>query len=182
MVLSQQIIERIKQKASLLLDNAADYGRLSNTICEQTGRSIGQTTLKRLFGYINDERKASTYTLNTLAIFLGENDWEDLSKSMRVNSEWGYEDRRIYIKSLAIGTVITIKYLDREVSFSVVNHLSEKALKVINVVNGSLKCSDILHLSCVEEGKPIETEMVYRGESKATYKTNGEVFEIIIEP
>lgn len=50
-----------------MFDKAVDFGLLSSYIYKDTGRTIGVTTLKRLFNYINDERKTSEYTLNTIA-------------------------------------------------------------------------------------------------------------------
>lgn len=54
-----------------MFDKAVDFGLLSSYIYKDTGRTIGVTTLKRLFNYINDERKTSEYTLNTIALYMG---------------------------------------------------------------------------------------------------------------
>ena len=69
MILNNAIIEDIKEKSSLLFDKAGDFSILSSLIFKETGRNIGVTTLKRLFHYIQDDRKASEYTLNTFFIF-----------------------------------------------------------------------------------------------------------------
>ena len=71
MILSNSIIDDIKKKSGLLFDKAGDFDILSSVIGKETGRSIGVTTLKRLFNYIDDSRKASEYTLNTIALYLG---------------------------------------------------------------------------------------------------------------
>ena len=67
--------EDISNKAGLLLDRAGDFESLSSNVYKETGRTIGITTLKRLFNYIQDDRKASEYTLNTIAIYLGFDNW-----------------------------------------------------------------------------------------------------------
>ena len=86
-------------------------------VFKETGRTIGVTTLKRLFNYIDDDRKASDYTLNTIALYLGYGDWEKLVHHINIDSIWGYEDETIYVHSLEIGTHIDVTYLDRKVSF-----------------------------------------------------------------
>ena len=69
MILNDTIIDDIKRKSGLMFDKAVDFGLLSSYIYKDTGRTIGVTTLKRLFNYINDERKTSEYTLNTIALY-----------------------------------------------------------------------------------------------------------------
>lgn len=63
MILNNAIIEDLKEKSGLLFDKAGDFSILSSLIFDETGRTIGATTLKRLFYYIKDDRKASEYTL-----------------------------------------------------------------------------------------------------------------------
>ena len=54
MILNEEIIKQIKDKSGLLLDQAKDISVLADKIFADTGRNIGVTTLKRLFGTIND--------------------------------------------------------------------------------------------------------------------------------
>ena len=74
MTLNNIIIEKIKKRSKLLFDKAGDFDLLSMYVFNETGRTIGVTTLKRLFNYVDDDRKASDYTLNTIAIYLGYKD------------------------------------------------------------------------------------------------------------
>ena len=110
MILNNAIIDDIKRNSGLLFDKAGDFGLLSTYIFKETGRTIGVTTLKRLFNYINDERKTSEFTLNTIALYVGYQSWEDYSIAKKLNSEWGYKDETIYISALEIGTRIKLQY------------------------------------------------------------------------
>lgn len=120
MTLNNIIIEKIKKRSKLLFDKAGDFDLLSMYVFNETGRTIGVTTLKRLFNYVDDDRKASDYTLNTIAIYLGYKDWRELIQQVNIDSVWEYEDETIYIHSLEVGTHIDFSYLNREVSFIVV--------------------------------------------------------------
>ena len=51
MILNNAIIEDLKEKSGLLFDKAGDFSILSSLIFDETGRTIGVTTLKRLFYY-----------------------------------------------------------------------------------------------------------------------------------
>ena len=92
MKLSQKTIDEIKEKTGMIFDRAKDFSVLSEDIFDKTGRSIGITTLKRLFGTIEDERDAIGYTMNTIAIYLGYPSWKAYMGQDTFDSEWGYDD------------------------------------------------------------------------------------------
>lgn len=175
MILNDAIIDDIKRKCGLLFDKAGDFGLLSAYIFKETGRTIGVTTLKRLFNYINDERKTSEYTLNTIALYIGYPSWEDYSSIKKNDSVWGYEDETIYISALEIGTRISIKYLNRIVTFEVCEMEGRNVLKVISSLNSSLKEMDVLFVYKIKKGNILEAEKVLRGSDIGNYRTNGEV-------
>ena len=122
-----------------MFDKSGDFSILSSLIFKETGRTIGITTLKRLFCYINDDRRASEYTLNTIALYVGYKSWQEYSSTKNLISDWGYNDETLYIHALEINTKIFIQYLDRKITFIVVNHEGENYLKVVSSENSSLK-------------------------------------------
>src|SRR5271168_3611118 len=56
-----------------------DFLQLSELIREQTGVMISHVTLKRIWGKVKYESLPNTHTLNTLAQFLGYENWRDFS-------------------------------------------------------------------------------------------------------
>lgn len=178
MILNNAIIEDIKEKSGLLFDKAEDFSILSSLIFKEIGRNIGTTTLKRLFYYIKDDRKSSEYTLNTIALYIGYNSWNEYLSEKNLLSDWGYNDETIYIHALEINTKIFIQYLDRKITFIVVNHEGENYLKVISSENSSLKINDLLFVHKIRKGEILEAEKVIRGHSIGNYKTHGEIFNL----
>lgn len=144
MILNKRIIEDIKNESGLLFDKAGDFALLASLIYKKTKRNIGVTTLKRLFCYINDDRKASEYTLNTIALYLGFSTWDEHTSLQKIESDWGFEDESIYIQALNPGMLLTIKYLNRTVKFLVKELDGNNVLEVYGVENGSLQVGDIL--------------------------------------
>ena len=59
MILNNETINKIKAKSNLLFDKAGDFAVLSSLIFKETGRTIGVSTLKRLFNYISDDHRTS---------------------------------------------------------------------------------------------------------------------------
>ena len=180
MTLNNKIIERIKAKSHLLFDKVGDFDILSSYIFKETGRTIGITTLKRLFSYINDDRSATEYTLNTISIYLGYNDWEDLSQAVNIDSIWGYEDESVYIHALEIGTHIEVSYLNRRVKFVVARKGDKNILRVEKVENSSLQVGDECVIYKISIGALLEAEKIYRGNIIGNYRTNGEIKSIVI--
>lgn len=181
MIFNKEVIEDIKQKSGLLFDKTNDYALLSVQISEATNRTIGVTTLKRLFCYIRDAHKASEYTLNTIAIYLGYDSWKSYSSAKSLVSEWGYKDDTVYVHKLNIGQVITIKYLDRIVKFSVMEKDCQKILKVVTAENSSLMPNDLLWVYRIRNGEKLEAEKILRGDIIGNYRSNGEVSVIEIK-
>ena len=63
MILNNQIQDMIKARSGLSFDKAKDYDTLCDYIFSATNRTIGVNTIKRLMGYIIDDRKTNEYTL-----------------------------------------------------------------------------------------------------------------------
>ena len=180
MTLNNIIIEKVKQKTNLLFEKAGDFDLLSMYIYNETKRTIGVTTLKRLFNYIDDARRSSEYTLNTIAIYLGFVDWHELNHHINIDSVWGYEDKTIYVHSLEVGTHIEVTYLNRKVIFVVVQRNGKNILKVEKAENSSLKIGDECDIYKICKGTFLEAEHVYRESNIGNYKTQGEVASIKI--
>lgn len=181
MTFNNIIINLLKKQSGLLFDKAGDFEILSSLVFKETGRTIGVTTLKRLFNYINDDRKANEYTLNTIALYLGFLDWSELTKKINIDSIWGYdEDETVYIHSLEPGIHLDISYLDRKVSFVVVKRNGENILKVEKTENSSLHIGDECEIYKISKGCILEAEHVYRGDNIGNYKTQGEVTSITL--
>ena len=178
MILNEKIIEKIKKESCLKFDKAGDFPILSSQIFKKTKRNIGVTTLKRLFCYINDNRHASEYTLNTIALFLGYPSWDNLTSEIRIDSEWNFDDETIYIQAVDPGTQILVQYLDRKVCFEVIEIEGVNVLRVKTVENGSLQCGDILYIHKIRIGEILEAEKVIRGTAVGNYRTNGEIKSI----
>ncbi len=181
MILNEQIIKQLKEKSGLLLEQAKDYSVLAGKIFSETGRNIGVTTLKRLLGTVNDSRKTNEYTLNTIALYLGYETWQNFTEANSIDSVWNFsEDETFYIQKLATDTILTVEYLDREVSFVVIQQDGQNVLKVVSAKNSSLQKNDILYIHKISVGKILQADKVIRGEQIGNYKTNGEVHEINI--
>ena len=171
----------LKERSGLTFDKAKDFEVLCSSIYKNTGRTIGITTMKRLIGYISDERNTNEYTLNTIAIYLGHSSWLEMSSILRIDSDWNYEDNTYYVDELPINAILNVKYLNRDVSFKVIDYKNRKMLEVVEAKNSSLKAGDILQIEHLKEGEILEAKSVVRGKDVGNYRTNGELTKIVME-
>ncbi len=65
----------------------ADCRVLSSDIYSKTEKSISETTLKRLFGFAKRSFDFSIYTLDTLAIYLGFENWNSFYEKNQTQGE-----------------------------------------------------------------------------------------------
>ena len=180
MIFSNKTIEHIKKKSGLSFDKALDFSTLAILIANETKSTIGVTTLKRLFGYINDPRETNKGTLNILAQYLGYHSWEEYASTVRIDSDWNVESDTIWIVNLSVGTVVEVVYLNRTVTFEVVNAEEGKALRVADAKNSSLHKGDIAYIDRLRKGERLEARKVCRGGASGAYRTNGELKSINI--
>lgn len=75
------LLKEIKQKTGYEIKTGRDCSSLSLQIMQETNRSVSNTTLKRIFGIIQSSVNPSQYILDTLAVFVGYQDWESFAKT-----------------------------------------------------------------------------------------------------
>ncbi len=175
MVFNQLIINDLKQVSRLSFDQAKDYNVLAELITKKTGRPMGATTLKRLMGYLEDDRKANSFTLNTIALYLGFSSWQEMLEKRTIDSVWRFRDDAIYIHTLKEGSRLKVKYLDRCVCFVVDIFDGQKCLKVLSCENGSLLPGDLVITDHLRKGEIIQAEQIIRGDKIGNYRTKGEI-------
>ena len=78
MKFSPYIIGLLKHKSGCDIRLSADCDRLVCDIESVTGEHIGVNTMKRLLGFIDDERTPRVTTLDVVARYLGYDNWDAL--------------------------------------------------------------------------------------------------------
>ena len=174
MILPENTIQELKTKSGLAMEQVKDFDALAICIFDATKRHIGATTLKRLFGRFGDERATSVFTLNTIALYLGYESWDEYLSSF-MNSEQDYSDDAIYINQLPVGQLVRIKYLNRVVDFEVIASNHANALQVISAENSSLHRGDRLHIFRLKVGDILEAPTLIRAGRIGNYRTSGKL-------
>ena len=133
----QQIVEKFGKPIRYPLDCVA----LSVMIENETGERISTNTLKRLLGFIDETREPRLYTLDTIAKYLGFDNWDVYLMSINKsgNSEFG-KIEEINVADLQVNDKIEFHYSpDRMVT---VQYLGTTLFEVIKAINSKLIVGD----------------------------------------
>ena len=138
-----------------------DCELLTLDIESATGEHIGVNTMKRLLGFITDERMPRTSTLDVIAHYLGFAHWEELIEiEDNGNSDFNGSDDEIRSADLQVGCKVEITYLpDRQVVFS---YLGGNRYRVVQSLNSKLLAGDQLTLTHIVRGYPLLVAEVIR--------------------
>lgn len=89
-----------------------DFAQLASAVQQTTGRTIGLSTLKRLWGYVKDQTGTTYSTLTLLSRYAGFNDWDCFCRQADGSGEAGDSAFSVKAivesKTLAVGTSVEI--------------------------------------------------------------------------
>ena len=155
------IVEMLRRKSGNRLRLPSDCDFLALDIKSATGERLGSTTLKRLLGFVDDERKTYVSTLDIIANYLGFNSWHDLEKVEDAgNSDFAYISQEIVSSLLDIGDTISLSYLpDRQLSLK---YIGNSRFLVIGSIRGKLKVDDIITVGSIVPNYPLHVSLVER--------------------
>lgn len=73
--------EAVEKKIQKKLLTPSDFDLLAASIAKESHDRISLSTLKRVWGYVNNKHRLRNETLSILARFVGYNDWTDFCKA-----------------------------------------------------------------------------------------------------
>ena len=182
MKFSPYITELLQQKVKRELRLSSDCEYLALDIESVTGEHIGVNTLKRLLGFINDEREPRISTLDVIARYLGFDNWDVLSVyDSRSNSSVESSAEEIRVSDLSVGQQIQINYLpDRQIELV---YLGANRFRVQKSVNSKLRTDDEITITHMVQGYPLlVSEVIREGKSLGSFtagKAQGIRFKIL---
>lgn len=169
MKLPQSILEMLREKSKLELNQPSDCEVLSAEIEKVTGSHLGVNTIKRLLDILPDGTTTRVSTLNIVAKYLGATDWASLLEaSEKSNSQFQMLEGEVCAHDLDKGARLEICYLpDRKL---VLEHTGEGIFLVISSLHGSLRAGDLLFIDYIFPNFPLLVKNVFRaGESLGRY-------------
>lgn len=159
--LPKEVIDKLGETLGSPIRYTSDCEKLSADISKRLNEIIGVTTLKRLFGFVNDVKVPRPITLDILARYAGFDSYELMIRELGVEGDSGFEsDPDVVSARLNPGDKVSFTYLpDREVTLEYTGNLN---FKVLNSKGSSLLPGDIAFIPMFCLNQPLRIESVKR--------------------
>ena len=158
--------EFLKQQVEACLGQEVQTSRhfnlLRDKIYEKTGVLLSATTLKRLWGYLDEPTKPSRHTLDTLSRYAGWNGWN----ALRAHAYSAVESGPVGKSSIDVnrqlkpGVIVTLFWQPERMCK--VKYLGNEEFVVISSVKTRLLPGDTFHCSLLICDEPVYLEYLQR--------------------
>lgn len=160
---------------------ASDFYDLSERIFERTHERISPTTLKRLWGYVNEDVQPRLFTLNVLSRFVGYSDYVALTQSDGETQSNLILSEHITDKDIARGQRVRLMWQPGRVC--VVEHLGCGRFKVVEAQRTKLSVGDTFTCRLIMMHEPLFLDnLIHDGGAPTGYvagRKDGVTFEIM---
>lgn len=138
------------------LSTTTDFEEFTVALKRETGEELSAATMKRLWGYVNDEHKPRIRTLNILARYLGYEDYKGFCQWRKetgtIESSFFQADQ-LMSANLKPGQKVTIGWSpNRTVRL---DYLGNSTYRVLNSENSKLKVGDQFQCGNFIKGYPL---------------------------
>ena len=161
-MLPQAFIELIVKTFGSPIRSSVDCEALMHDIYSRTRQHIGTTTLRRLMGFIAEERSPRISTLDILARYVGYPDYSVLYRKLNGFSDSDMDCRlqSVDIEALNVGDEVTFTYIpDRRVKL---RYLGDNRFEVAESEGSRLQPGDTMVIGSIVEGLPLVAEHLMR--------------------
>lgn len=157
------LLSLVEKQYGRKLKTTTDFESLSIIIERDTREILSSSTLKRLFGYVTMKPTPRKSTLDILARFIGNRDFEDYRNKLKdtplFNSSF-FSVKCVYSSDLKDGAQIVIGWApDRTVTLE---HIGNSCFEVKESVNASLIAGDRFEQVCFMLGYPLYISRIFR--------------------
>lgn len=162
-MLSKIIRERIEQKFGQEVRYSKDCEVLANEISNNTTKKISASTVKRLFGMAKGIDEPRLYTMDTLAVYLGYKNYDELLIEFKAANSSEFEIvEEIRVNTLDTNVKLLLHYEpNRRLKL---RYIGESKFELLEVVNSKLKKNDLLVVEHIVRNYPLFLSNVIREE------------------
>lgn len=163
------LLDAVRQTYGCKPSCPTEFDGLSLSIFRSVRRTISQSTLKRLWGYITDQSGTSVSTLNILCKYVGYRDWEDFCVHAEPfgvvgRDESGFSMGQILAcDNLSIGSVVRAEWGGGK-SCSVRKISNPRRFVVIDSKNIKLEVNDFVTIDSIAISRPFVALECMRGD------------------
>ncbi len=157
---TRELKEEVLKTAGRPIRTPNDYEWLSERILERTHERLSPTTLKRFFGYLNENVNPRKITLDILARFVGYRDFDSFANSDGEAQSNIIMSERLTSGELKNGQMIRLTWKpDRT---CLIRHLGNGKFEIIERENTKLERGDTFECHLFINHEPLYINNIYR--------------------
>lgn len=168
-MIEKYMIEKLKKEIETALHRQMktpkDFDFLKDSLYARLHILVSSTTLKRLWGYLEEDVTPRESTLDILTQYLGYRSWDEYKRNVQQPKESQSSpvmSRRLSVKDeLAIGDCIRLTWQPDRVCD--IEYLGDLQFRVIASENTRLKEGDTFECSLIVEGEPLYLDHLIQG-------------------
>lgn len=183
--MTEKLCKEIETALHRQMKTPKDFDFLKDRIYARMHILVSSTTLKRLWGYLDESVTPREKTLDVLTQFLGYRGWEEYTHQVKNQEESQSSpvmNRKISVKDdLALGDRIRLIWQPERVCD--IEYLGNLTFKVVTSENTRLQAGDTFQCSLIVEGEPLYLDHLIQNQKQPTAyvcgKKSGVMFESI---
>lgn len=158
-----ELLLQVEQKYTKKLSSTTNFEEFSLHLDKNEGIQLSVSTLKRLWGYVNDKHKPREHTLDQLSVYLGFKDFgafcQHLKTSKRYNSSF-FSTMQIHSKDLAEGCWLEIGWSPNR--YIKLCYIGDMRFEVLDARNSKLMKGDRFETITFLAGQPLSLPYIER--------------------
>lgn len=180
--LTDSLCRRVEEAFGSEVKTPKEFEKLSDSVFKHTGMLLSPTTLKRLWGYLDEKVVPRRSTLDVLSQYVGWSCWDSfiMGDNLTVESGTLASDKINVLNELKRGDRIRLSW--HPARMSEVEYQGEGKFTVLEAVATKLKPGDTFQCFLIVSGEPLYLEnLTTSGHRPSTYvcgRTHGVRFTL----
>ena len=170
----EELKSLVEQKYGKLLATTTDFEEFSFFLERHTGYSVSASTLKRLYGYVNDDHKPRMMTLDILSQYIEHKNYMEfkqwLKTSTRYNSSF-FKASQLVSSDLKKGAEVAIGWSPNRILR--LRYLGESTYEILASENSKLEAGDHFVTGCFIKEQPLYLPYIERNASFVAGRNGG---------
>lgn len=170
MKVDSELLSQLKEAVAIKFGHTprtpSDFDALSLDIQIRTGRTIGISTLKRLWGYVRAQSGTTYSTLSLISRYVGYNDWDAFClarvESAEADDSGFSPDYIVKCSSLPVGQTILLRW-GKNKALVIRKTQHPERFEIIHAENIKLKPGDTADITTLALGNPFCAGYCMRG-------------------
>ncbi len=154
----------VEQKYGRIMGATSDFDEFSLILDKKLGCSVSSSTLKRLYGYVNDDHKPRMTTLDTLSQYLGYANFRSFTQWLKTSTKYNssfFRANQLVSSELDEDDEVVIGWSPNRMLR--LRYLGESVYEVLASENSKLQVGDRFVTGCFIKEEPLYLPYIERG-------------------